>query len=241
MSTKPETLTIANIHIDVNRKNIKNIHLSVNPPDGGVRISAPVHTDPEVIRLFAISKLAWIKKHIKGFQEQQRETPRTLVNGESHYFQGNRYLLEVVETQGTHRVEISGKKLKLFVRPSTSMENRARVLREWYRQYLKQEIPPIIEKWTPIMEVDVKDWGIKLMRTKWGACNVDVGRIWLNLHLAKKPPICLEYIIVHEMVHLLERHHNNHFIALMNHFMPHWRLHRDELNRLPLAHEDWGY
>lgn len=241
MSTKEE-IKIGKVEIDVVRKDIKNMHLAVYPPNGRIRLAAPNKTDFEVVRLFAISKLGWIKKHVKNFKEQQRETPRSYVSGESHYYQGKRYLLDVIEQKSIYKIEESGsKKLKMFVRPNTTESKRAAVMKEWYRKKLKDQIPELLEKWEKIVGVKADDWGVKQMRTKWGACNIEAKRIWLNLELAKKPPICLEYIIVHELVHLLERHHNDRFVSHMDSFMPKWRLYRDQLNELPVAHEDWGY
>lgn len=241
MSTKQEVLSIANIEVDVVRKDIKNMHLAVYPPSGRVRLSAPFKTDLEVVRLFAISKLGWIKKHIKNFKAQPRETKRIFKSGESHFFRGKRYVLEVKEGAPKNYVEIDGKKLHLFIKEDVSIEKRELILREWYRKQLKQILPDLIQKWEKVVGVETNEWAVKLMRTKWGACNIEEKRIWLNLELAKKPTICLEYIIVHELVHLLERNHNDRFIHHMNTFMPKWRFHRDELNRLPVAHTDWGY
>lgn len=241
MSTE-EKITIGSLSIDVIRKDIKNMHLAVYPPEGRIRLAAPERTDFEVVRLFAISKLSWIKKQVKGFREQKRETPREYISGESHYFQGKRFLLDVVEKSGGNHVEVRGtKKIKMTVRPGTSVEKREDLMKEWYRSELKAQIPELIEKWEKVIGVESNDWGVRLMRTKWGACNIEEKRIWLNLELAKKPPICLEYIIVHELVHLLERNHNDQFVRYMDEFMPKWRQHRDELNRLPVAHVDWGY
>lgn len=242
MSTKPESIQIANVEIDVVRKNIKNMHLAVYPPHGRIRLAVPTKTDDEVLRLFAISKLGWIKKHVKNFQEQARETVRDYVSGESHFYQGARYILEVTEKAGRSSVEIDGtKKIILTVKPSTSKDEKATIMKEWYRKQIKKQIPQLIAKWEKIIDVKANDWGVKQMKTKWGACNVDAKRIWLNLELAKKPPICLEYILVHELVHLHERNHNERFVSLMNKYMPKWRLHRDELNSLPIVHNDWGY
>jgi Predicted metal-dependent hydrolase len=237
-----EQLHIANLDIEVIRKDIKNMHLAVYPPTGRVRIAAPSSTDDEVIRLFAVSKLAWIKRHIKNFKAQARETPRDFVSGESHYFQGRRYLINVIEHDGRNKVEIKNhKEINLFAKAGASKEEKAKVLKEWYRKELKAQIPEIIEKWEKVMGVKAQAWGVKHMRTKWGTCNTSEKRIWINLELAKKPKNCLEYIIVHELVHLLERSHNDRFIALMNKFMPKWRAHREELNKLPVSHTDWGY
>ncbi len=242
MSTKPEKIAFASIEIEVIRKDIKNMHLAVYPPHGRIRLAAPTKTDSKVMRLFAISKLGWIKKHIKNFKEQPRETAREYKSGESHYFQGKRYLLNVIEREGPSKVELKGIKfIQLFVKPNTSKDDKALILKEWYRKELKKQIPDLIKKWEKVIGVRSQAWGVKHMRTKWGACNVDEKRIWINLELAKKPTLCLEYIIVHELVHLLERNHNDRFVSLMNKFMPKWRLHRDELNKLPVAHNDWGY
>lgn len=242
MSTSTEQLHIANLDIDVIRKDIKNMHLAVYPPTGRIRLAAPSRTDDEVIRLFAISKLSWIKRHIKNFKAQARETPRDFVSGESHYFEGRRYLINVIDYQGRNKVELKNhKEINLYVKPDSSSAQRAKVFKEWYRKELKAQIPEIIEKWEKVMGVKANEWGVKHMRTKWGTCNTDEKRIWINLELAKKPKNCLEYIIVHELVHLLERSHNDRFIALMNKYMPKWRAHRDELNRLPVSHTDWGY
>ena len=242
MSIRTEKITIANLEIDVIRKDIKNMHLAVYPPNGRIKISAPAIADEEVVRLFAISKLSWIKKHVKTFREQPRESKRAIVSGESHYFLGKRYMLKVIEHPGYSKVELTGTKtIILKIKPDLSNEERSAIFKEWYRKQLKQIVPELIIKWEKIIGVKSNDWGIKLMRTKWGACNIEEKRIWLNLELAKKPLICIEYIIVHELVHLLERNHNEKFIKHMDQFMPKWRLHRDELNSLPVAHNDWGY
>jgi len=242
VNINPEILQIANVEIDVVRKDIKNMHLAVYPPHGRIRLAVPQKTDEEVLRLFAISKLGWIKKHVKNFKNQARETKRDYVSGESHFFQGKRYILEVQEHDGYSKVKLSGtKKISVKIPVGSSVERKADIMKEWYRKQLKIQIPPLLEKWEKVMGVEVNDWGVKQMKTKWGACNTDAKRIWLNLELAKKPPICLEYILVHELVHLHERNHNDRFIQLMNEFMPKWRLHRNELNSLPIVHNDWGY
>jgi predicted metal-dependent hydrolase len=242
MSIKQETLEVANIHIEIVRKEIKNMHLGVYPPLGRVRLAAPSSTDDEVIRLFAISKLGWIKKHIKNFQNQEREQPREYISGESHYLFGQRYLLNLVESNGHSKVQFkNNRQLNLLVKPDTTRDEKARVVKEWYRKELKSLVPGLLNKWETVIGVTAYSWGVKHMKTKWGACNIQEKRIWLNLELAKKPKSCLEYIIVHELVHLLERNHNDNFIAYMNRFMPNWRQHRDELNRLPVSHSDWGY
>jgi hypothetical protein len=226
-----DKITIGNIDIDLIRKNIKNIHLSVYPPDGRVRLAVPERMNDEAVRLFATSKLAWITKQRKKFSEQDRQTAREFVSGESHYYFGTRYLLNVVETTGKQHIELRGNKyIDLYVRPESTVEKREKIMSDWYRQSLKKIIPAYIKKWEAIMGVTVNDWGVKLMKTRWGTCNVQDKRIWINLELAKKNPQCLEYIIVHEMVHLLERHHNEKYKAYMDKFLPNWKSIKDELN-----------
>jgi len=235
-------IEVANIEIDVVRKDIKNLHLAVYPPNGRVRIASPLRIDDEAVRLFAISKLSWIKKHQAKFLQQEREKKREYVNGESHYFQGRRYLLNLVPSTSNPKVKIrNGSQLDLYVKKDASTEHKEKIMTHWYRKELKSQIPGLIAKWEQKIGVQVKDWGVKKMRTKWGVCNIEAGRIWINLELAKKSKNCLEYIIVHEMVHLLERHHNDRFISHMNRLLPHWRLLRDELNKAPLSHVDWEY
>ncbi|MBG6186428.1 M48 family metallopeptidase [Flavobacterium sp. CAN_S2] len=237
-----ETLSISTFTIDIVRKDIKNMHLAVYPPNGRIRLSAPEKTDTDMMRLFAISKISWIKKNIKKFVAQPRETPREFISGESHYFQGKRYLLNVIEHKGINKVEIKGtKNINLYIKPNSTKDTKGRILKEWHRTEMKKQIPELITKWESIIGVKSNEWAIKQMRTKWGTCNIEEKRIWLNLELSKKPIICLEYIIVHELVHLLERNHNEKFVSYINQFMPKWRIHRDELNNLPVAHNDWGY
>lgn len=237
-----ETIEIGSIKVDVVRKDIKNMHLAVYPPNGRIRLSAPERTDKEILRLFTISKLGWIKKQVKSFEEQAREPRREFLSGESHYFQGKRYMLEFIDSEDRSKVELKGnKKILMYCRPGTPKTKRAELLKEWYRSELKKQIPPLIKRWEEKIGVCSNDWRVKQMKTKWGACNIEAKRIWLNLELAKKPKICLEYIIVHELIHLLERNHNDRFVAYLDEFMPKWRLHRDELNSLPIAHSDWDY
>lgn len=224
------------------RKDIKNLHLGVYPPMGRVRVAAPLRVSDEAVRLAVISRLPWIKKQKTKFTNQARQTAREYVSGESHYFQGRRYRLNVIYQSGTPRVEIRNKSsIDLFVREGSEKAQREKVLLTWYRQQLKELIPALILQWAPVIDVQVAEWHVKQMKTKWGTCNIEAKRIWLNLELAKKSKQCLEYIVVHEMVHLLERHHNDNFIELMNKFMPQWRLHREELNSSALGHEDWSY
>lgn len=228
--------------MDVVRKDIKNLHLAVYPPVGRVRVAAPLQVSDEAVRLAIVSRLGWIKKQKSKFTSQARQSEREYVSGESHYFHGQRYRLHVICQNGASRVSIRNKSaIDLFVREGSDKGQRERVMLAWYRQHLKEQIPVLIEKWEPVLGVRVADWRVKQMKTKWGTCNTKAGRIWLNLELAKKSAPCLEYIVVHEMVHLLERHHNDRFTELMSKYMPQWKLHRAELNRSALGHEEWGY
>jgi predicted metal-dependent hydrolase len=245
MSTEKHQITVNDLVVDVVRKNIKNLHLAVYPPAGRVRVAAPLQINDEAVRLFTISRLAWIRRQQAKFEGQERQSAREFVSGESHYYQGNRYLLNVIYHKGSKAspavVICNNKIMDLFVRSDSDTSGRERVLNTWYRQRLKEEIAPLIEKWEAIIGVKVDEWGVKQMKTRWGTCNIQAQRIWLNLELIKKPVHCLEYIIVHEMIHLLERHHNERFITYMNRFMPLWQYYREELNRAPLGHEEWGY
>ena len=235
-------ITVNRLVVDVVRKDIKNLHLAVYPPNGRVRVAAPLRVDDEAVRLAVISRLAWIKRRQTKFEDQERQSAREYVSGESHYYQGNRYLLNVVYHDAPPKVAIRNKTtLDLFVRTGSDTAQRERVLLVWYRKDLKHMIPPLIVKWEAIIGVKIADWGVRHMKTKWGSCNIEARRIWLNLELIKKPGHCLEFIIVHEMVHLLERHHNDRFIAHMDQFMPQWRFLRDELNKAPLGHATWEY
>lgn len=242
MSTKRLWIEVQGIPVEVVRKDIKNLHLGVYPPSGRVRVSAPLRLDDEAVRLAVISRLGWIRRQQRRFEEQERQSRREMVTGESHYFQGRRYRLDVVEHDGPAAVTLrNNTTLELRVRPGTSREKREDALNRWYRQRLREQIPALIAKWEPQIGVKVADWGIKKMKTRWGTCNANAWRIWLNLELVKKPASCLEYILVHEMVHLLERHHNDRFRTLLDRLMPQWRLHREELNRSPLVHANWEY
>jgi predicted metal-dependent hydrolase len=236
-----QQLELGNIIIDVELKDIKNIHLSVYPPNGAVKIAAPNRMDLDTIRVFAINKLKWIKKQQAVFKNQERETPREYISKESHYFKGKRYLLEVIEHPHPPKVVLKHSSIKLYIKPNTSLEKRKEILEEWYRVQLKEIVPELIAKWERKIGVQSNEFGIRKMRTKWGTCNTEAKRIWLNLELAKKPIECLEFIIVHELVHLLERSHNEVFVNYMNQFMPKWRFYREELNRLPFSHVDWKY
>jgi predicted metal-dependent hydrolase len=235
-------ITVSNIKVDVVRKNIKNIHLAVYPPYGRVRIAVPEKVKEDTIRLYVISKLSWIKRNQKKFKEQDRITPREYKNRESHYFEGKRYLLNIIETDSPPKVIIRNKTyIDLYVRKNTSRDKRNSILNEWYREHLKSKLPKLITKWEKKINVKVNECKVKQMKTKWGSCNISAKRIWLNLELAKKPTICLEYIIVHELIHLIERHHNENFRAYLDRYMNQWQSRKRELNRQPLSHSNWEY
>lgn len=234
-------IKLGDVTIDVVFKDIKNVHLSVYPPSGRVRISAPLRMDIDTIRVFAISRLGWVKQQQKKFQEQERETPREYLNLESHYVWGKRYLLKVIESEETPTVELKHKKMVLCVRPGTDDKKKQAIIDAWYREQLKNAVPPLIAKWEPLLGVKVERFFVRRMKTKWGSCNYKARNIRLNTELAKKPQECLEYVIIHEMAHLLEPTHNSRFIILMDRFMPKWQFYRDKLNQLPVSHENWNY
>ena len=236
-----ETIDLGGIVVEVVKKDIKNVHLSVYPPTGRVRISAPERMSLDTIRVFAISKLGWIKQQQQKLQEQERETPREYLDRESHYVWGKRYLLKIIEHNAAPEVELKHSTMLLRIRPGSDDVKMEAVLDAWYRQQLKEAVPPLIAKWEPLMGVKVERFFVQRMKTRWGSCNLGAGTIRLNSELAKKPPESLEYIVVHEMVHLLEPTHNARFIGLMDRFMPKWEFYRDILNRLPVRHENWGY
>lgn len=228
------SINIEGIEIEVIRKNIKNMHLYVMAPDGRVRITAPKRMKDGTIRLFATSKLDWIKKHRAKYQTKRIQPEKKFESGEVHFYQGEGYMLNVLHTNKKQRAEIcyERKQIDLFVRDGSTVEQRKKVLTEWYRGKLKEQIPLIIEKWEKIMGVKVRTFGIKLMKTRWGTCNRSAERIWINLELAKRSYRCLEYIVVHEMTHLIEKYHNKRFYSLMDKFMPGWKEVRKELNEL---------
>lgn len=218
------------------------MHLAVYPPDGRVRVAVPHRIKNDAVRLAVVTRLSWIHRHKRKYADQERESLREYVSRESHFFEGRRYLLNVIEQNGPPKVVLNTRPvIDLCIRKGTSRARREKVLQEWYRREMKVLIPAMVEKWEKIVGVEVHSWGVKRMKTKWGSCNVRARRIWLNLELIKKPLECLEYVIVHEMVHLRERRHNERFTALMDEFLPQWRLRRDELNRAPLGHTGWKY
>lgn len=234
-------LKLGEITVSIVLKDIKNVHLSVHPPHGRVTIAAPSRMSLDAIRVFAISKLDWIKRQQRKMREQDREPPREYLARESHYVWGRRYLLKIVEVDGPCGVELGPSRLLLRVRPGTNAGQCHTVVETWYRQALRRAVPPLIQKWEQSIGVRVNRFFVQRMKTKWGSCNHRAGTIRINTDLAKKPPECLEYIVVHEMLHLLEPTHNSRFIALLDQFMPKWRSHQQTLNRLPVRHEDWEF
>jgi predicted metal-dependent hydrolase len=236
-----ETIDLGGIVVEVVKKDIKNIHLSVYPPSGKVRISAPLQMSIETIRVFAITKLDWIRRQQYIFENQERETQREFLNRESHYLWGKRYLLEVVEVEEAPKVEVEHSTIRLSVRPHSNEEKRQAILSEWHRDQVRAASLPLISQWEGLIGVKVKRVFIQTMKTKWGSCNHLNSTIRLNSELAKKPKECLEYIVMHEMIHILEPTHSERFVEQMNRFLPNWMSYRDKLNRLPLKHETWQY
>jgi len=234
-------IAVGGITVDVVLKDIKNIHLSVYPPSGRVRIAALSWMRLDTIRVFAISKLDWIKQQQQKLQDQERETPREYLDRESHYVWGKRYLLKAIEGNAAPSVVLQHSRLLLRVRPGTDAKKKRAIVEAWYRQQLKKAVPPLIARWEPLIGVKVERYFVQRMKTKWGSCNHRARTFRLNTELAKKPRECLEYIVVHEMTHVLEPTHNAHFVALMDQFMPQWQFYRDQLNRLPVSHEAWAY
>jgi predicted metal-dependent hydrolase len=234
-------IKLGEISVEVVKKDIKNVHLSVYPPVGRVRISAPLRMNVETIRIFAISKLGWIKQQQRKLRGQQRETPREYLERESHYVWGKRYLLQVIESDATPAVELKHSKMLLRLRPGAGGDRRQAIIDDWYRTQLKQAVPSLIAKWEPLMGVKVERLFVQKMKTKWGSCNAGSKSIRLNTELTKKAPECLEYILVHEMVHLIVRRHDDRFTSLMDRYLPSWRLVRQTLNAAPLAHTNWDY
>lgn len=233
-------ITVGQYTIDVVKKDIKNLHLAVYPPNGRIRIAVPRQLDDETVRLHIVSKLSWIKKQIKIFEKAERLTNKDFITGESHYLEGRRYLLNVITDSKMNRIRIRQKTyIDLYLKPNTPHEYRQTMIQEWYRARLRVRAEPLIDEWQETLGVRINDWAIRKMKTKWGSCNFEAKRIWINLDLAQKPDDCLEYIIVHELMHMLEKNHNDRFKALMDKYLPDWRVRRDKLNNLPLTYEEW--
>lgn len=240
MSTASAYLTVGDLGVDVVYKDIKNLHISVYPPIGRVRVAAPNRTTEDTIRLAIVQRLPWIKRQREQLQNADRQTAREMVSGETHYVWGRRYRLDVSRTSGKHRVEPNGQTLWVITPSGSDAEDRRATLDRWYRRELKAAVPALLEKWQPVIGVEVSSIVVRRMKTKWGTCITRSRTMWLNPELAKKHPRCLEYLVVHELTHLLERGHGERFVALMDQFLPDWRARRDELNEAPLAAEDWS-
>ncbi len=234
-------IELGGITVDVELKDIKNIHLSVYPPGGRVRISAPARMDLDTIRMYAISRLGWIRKQQQKFAQQERELPREYLERESHYVWGRRYLLHVIESDEAPSVELQHSQIVLRVRPGSDAGRKEALLEEWYRRQLRQAVPELIAKWELLMGVRVERFFVQRMKTRWGTCTHSKAYIRLNTDLARKPRECLEYVVVHEMAHLVEPNHAARFIALMDRLLPNWKARREELNRAPLGHVEWEY
>jgi len=233
------TITIGELSIRVTLKNIKHVHLSVHPPDGHVTLVAPTDTRLEVARAYAISKLGWIRDQQAKLMNQARETPRQFVTRETHYLWGRRYLLKILQLDSKPSVTIDHKRITLMVRPGSDGVKRSAVIHAWHKSLLHEAAPPLIEKWEAKLGVKVAGYYLQRMKTKWGSCNHREGNIRLNTELVKKPKDLLEYVIVHEMLHLVEPTHSERFVALLDGHYPSWREARAELNELPLSAETW--
>ena len=231
---------IGDMDVDVVFKDVKNVHLSVHPPSGAVRVTAPERMTLDTVRVFALAKRDWIKRQQRTLREQRRETPREYLERESHDVWGRRYLLHITEKDAAPMVELRHRTLWLQVRPGTDGAGRQTVVEGWYREQIKRAVPALLTHWEPIVGAKAQHVFVRRMKTKWGSCNPVSGNIRLNTDLAKKPRVCLEYVLVHELVHLLEPTHNARFVELMDRLMPNWAVHRAVLNSLPLRHEQWG-
>ncbi len=234
-------LEFGGIAVEVVQKDIKNVHLSVHPPHGRVTIAAPLRMSMDTIRVFAVSRIGWIRQQQAKLLGQEREAPREYLDRESHYVWGKRYLLRMEEHDGPPAITLKPRWMVMRLRPGADDARKRAVLEEWYREQIKLAVPPLLAKWEPVLGVTVKRFFVQRMKTKWGSCSPERQGIRLNTELARKPPECLEYIVVHEMAHLIERHHNDRFGVLLSGCLPHWRQLRQVLNGAPLSHADWGY
>jgi len=241
MTTSRDTIELGDICLSVAHKDIKNVHLSVHPPAGRVTVSAPAGMPLETIRLFSISKLGWIRRQQERLRNQKREPAREYVGRESHYYLGQRYLLKVVAQNGAPKIVKRHSSLELHIQKDASLAQREEAMQSWYRQQLRELVQQFIPKLEKKLGVGVSEVCVRTMRTKWGTCNPKANRIWLNTELTKKPIESIEYVLTHEMVHLLEHKHNEKFIAYMDKFLPKWKHLRETLNRSELGHVEWGY
>lgn len=241
MTTDPRQVTVGGQKVTIVRKAIKNLHLGVYPPEGRVRVAAPLALSEEAVRVAIVQKLGWIRRQQASFQRQDRQSARDMVSGETHYFLGRRYRLDVVHAREKGTVTLRAGVMTLHVQPDWSHDRREEALYGWYRERLRELAEPLVAKWSKRLGVKTTFWGLKKMKTKWGSCNPAARRVWLNVELIKKPPECLEYLVVHELAHLVERHHNERFVALLDRHLPSWKATRKRLSSQPLAHETWRY
>lgn len=237
MSTTSAYLTVRGIDIDVVYKDIKHLHIGVYPPLGRVRVAAPLKLDDDRVRLAVITRLPWIKKQRDRLRSAERQDTREMTTGESHYVWGQRLRLKVIKRPGRAHLEVDGERLLLYVPEDATTDRRREIIDHWYRDQLRSVIPDLLVRWEPVLDVVVPRWSIRRMKTKWGSCNRETGHLWFNVELAKKHPDSLEYLVVHEMTHLLERSHGERFTKLMDRQLPDWRSRRDNLNDAPLADE----
>lgn len=235
-----ETIHLGEIAIAVRRKNIKHVHLSVYPPEGRVTLVAPAGTRLEVVRAYAVSRLGWIRDQQTRLRAQARETPRRFIERESHNLWGRRYLLSVIEAEAKPFVRLSHRRIMLHVRPGASRAKREAVMHQWHKALLHDAVPALIRRWQPKLGVEVGGYFLQRMKTKWGSCNHRARHIRLNTELVKKPKDLLEYVVVHEMLHLIAPTHSEQFLRLMTKHYPTWREARAELNELPLTAEVWN-
>jgi predicted metal-dependent hydrolase len=234
-------LHLGDLCVDLVFKDIKNIHLSVYPPTGRVRIAAPTRASIDTIRAFAISKLGWIRKHQTKFSGQERQPPRELLDRESHYLWGRRMLLDIIEGRGRPSIDVEHRKIALRVPEAVTFEAKEQLLDELYRREARRALQPLVSKWQKILGIEFNHIYLQRMKTRWGSCNPPKGNIRLNLELAKKPPECMEYILLHEALHFFVPNHGERFVALLDQHMSNWRAIRQVLNDEPLAHSDWKY
>jgi len=240
--SKSREISVDGLTVEIIRKDIKNLHLRIYPPDGRIRMSAPLRVSDDAVRLMVESRLGWIKRKRAKFAGQERQSARAYVSGENHWFLGCQYRLNVIEHSRPCRVAVGDNgAIDLLVRDGSDQAQREKVFLAWYGNELKALSRPLVEKWAHTMELTVPEYRIKRMKTRWGTCNIRARRIWLNLELIMRPRQCTEFIIVHELAHFYERLHNDRFTGLMDEYLPQWRLYRDELNSAPLSHEHWGY
>ncbi len=232
-----KAIIVNGLSVDVTRKRIKNLHLRVCPPHGEVRVTIPLALSDDAIHSLIMSRFDWIQRQQEKFKDYAPAAPQEMVSGESHYFCGLPYILKVIHARGAGSLVlcdspvIEARTLNMYVREKSTKAYRKKILQAWYKEQMLSAVPPLLEKWQTILEVRTSDWGVKKMKSKWGSCHTRRKNIWLNLDLIKTAPACLEYVVLHELVHLLEPSHNKRFKSLMDVYMPDWRSRKTELNK----------